>query len=264
MSHSGPNSWVYSSELSPKVRNGHSIYDPKKSSTSKLLRGQYWKILYGDGSGAEGDVFTDIVTIGSTTATNQAIEAASSISPAFKSDVASDGILGLGFDFVNQVQPTKQKTFFSNVKDKLKAPLFTADLKKGGPGSYDFGFIDDSKHTKAITYVDADDSRGFWGFTCTGYAVGGADPVSEEIPAIMDTGTSLLLLPSYVVEAYYKQVPGAEYNKSAGGWTIPCTSVPPSFAVGVGSYEASIPGAFINYGPLLNDNKSMSPLFTFH
>ena len=144
----------------------------------------------------------------------------------------------------------------------MKAPLFTADLKKGGPGSYDFGYIDDKKHIKPVTYVDVDSSKGYWGFTCNGYAVGSAKFVPDTLDSIMDTGTSLLLLPARVVKAYYSKVSGASYNETAGGWTIPCSSVPPNFTLGVGTYKAVVPGGFINYGPLLTDERSMTIIST--
>ncbi len=54
----------------------HSLFDPKKSSTFKKAQGQEWKIQYGDGSSASGDVGTDVVTIGGLKIENQSIELA--------------------------------------------------------------------------------------------------------------------------------------------------------------------------------------------
>lgn len=70
------------------------------------------------------------------------------------------------------VKPTKQKTFFSNAKASLSAPLFTANLKKGKPGSYTFGYIDAAQHTGSVTYVPVNSAQGFWEFTSNGYAIG--------------------------------------------------------------------------------------------
>ena len=95
------NRWVFSSELPASESNGHSVYNPSKSTTSKLLSGYTWKISYGDGSGASGNVYTDTVKVGTTTVTTQAVEAAQSISAQFQQDIDNDGLLGLAFDSIN-------------------------------------------------------------------------------------------------------------------------------------------------------------------
>lgn len=242
--------WVFSSELPASERSGHSYYTPSSSSTSKLLSGYTWSISYGDGSGASGNVYTDTVKVGATTVTGQAVEAAQSISAQFQQDTDNDGLLGLAFDSINTVKPNKQKTFFSNAKPTLDAPLFTANLKKGAPGTYDFGYIDTSKYTGSITYVPVNTANGFWEFTSNGYAVGSGAFTSESIDSIADTGTTLLYLPTDVVSAYYAKVSGAKYNSNQGGYTYPCSSTLPSITLGIGSYKAVVPGSYINYAPV--------------
>lgn len=147
------------------------------------------------------------------------------------------------------VSPTAQKTFFDNAKSSLNKALFTADLKYHASGTYDFGSIDSSKHTGSITYVDVDDSQGFWEFTGTGYAVGSGSFKSTSIDTIADTGTTLIYVPDAVVTAYYKGVSGASYDSSQGGYTFPCSADLPDLTLGVGSYKAVVPGEYINYAP---------------
>jgi aspergillopepsin I len=57
-------------------------------------------------------------------------------------------------------------------------------LKYHAPGTYDFGFIDSSKHTGQITYTDVDNSQGFWMFTADGYAVGNSGSNGNQISGI--------------------------------------------------------------------------------
>ena len=193
-------SWVYSAYLSTSQSDGHSIYNPTGSSTSRMLEGYTWEITYGDGSGARGRVGTDTVKIGTTTVTEQAVELADEVSLEFQRDIENDGVLGLGFDSINSgelipihnietglsivVQPVKQKTFFSNAKASLSAPLFTANLKRGKPGCYTFGYINAAEHTSSITYVPVDSAKGFWEFTINGYAVGTTAFKSSSFKAI--------------------------------------------------------------------------------
>ena len=251
-----PCSWVFSSALSAGAQKGHSVYDPSKSPTSHRLRGESWKVTYGDGSGALGNVYTDTVQIGSTTATNQAVGTANLISEKFQQDTENDGLLGLAFDVINQVTPHQQKTFFSNVKNDLANTVFTADLKKGKPGSFDFGFIDSTKYTGKVTYVPVDSGRGFWEFDSNGYAIGNNAFTTTTINAIMDTGTSLILLPPVIVSAYYSKISSAKYDSAQGGYTFPCSAGLSSITLGFGSYKAMVPGSFVNYSPLSSDSSS--------
>jgi aspergillopepsin I len=123
--------WVFSSELASSYQSGHSVYNPAKSSTSSKLSGYTWDISYGDGSGASGDVYTDVVNIGGVSYSAQAVEAANELSAEFTQDTANDGLVGLAFSTINTVSPRAQKTFFDNVKSSLSSPLFAADLKHG-------------------------------------------------------------------------------------------------------------------------------------
>lgn len=109
----------------------------------------------------------------------------------------------------SQVSPTAQKTFYDNAKASLTTPVFTADLKYHAAGSYDFGVIDSTKYTGAITYVAVNNANGFWEFTGSGYAVGSGTFVSSSIDTIADTGTTLIYAPTAVVKAYYAQVSGS-------------------------------------------------------
>ena len=226
----------------------HNIYNPSSSSTAKELSGETWSISYGDGSSASGNVYTDTVVVGGTTVTSQAVEAAETISSEFAQD-ESDGLLGLGFSSINTVTPDKQQTFFANAESSLDAPLFTANLKKGEPGSYNFGYIDDTEYTGEITYTGVDNSQGFWGFTASGYQIGTGKAVSDSFTSIADTGTSLLLLPDAIVSAYYAQVNGAANSASDGGYVFDCSTTLPDLTLTIAGYNAVVPGSYINYAP---------------
>jgi hypothetical protein len=178
------------------------------------------------------------------------VEAATSVSSEFTQDTASDGLLGLAFSSINTVSPTKQNTFFDNVKPSLPSPLFTVDLKYHAAGSYDFGYIDSSKYTGSITYVNVNTGNGFWEFTGNGYAVGSGSFVSSSIDAIADTGTTLLYLPAAAVKAYYAKVSGSQNSNTYGGYVFPCSATLPSITLGIGSYRAVVPGQYVNYAPV--------------
>ncbi|KAK0663276.1 Endothiapepsin [Lasiodiplodia hormozganensis] len=242
--------WVFSSETPSNEVSGQSIYNPSKSSTSSKLSGATWEISYGDGSSSSGDVYIDKVTVGGLTVSKQAVEAAKVVSSEFTQDSDNDGLLGLAFSSLNTVSPNQQKTFFDNAKSSLTSPLFTADLKHNAAGKYNFGYIDSSAYTGSITYASISSANGWWQWTSSGYAVGSAAFKSSSINGIADTGTTLLLLPDSVVDAYYAKVSGASYSNSQAGYVFPCSATLPSFTFGVGSARIVIPGSYINYAPV--------------
>lgn len=224
--------------------SGHNYY---QTDSSKELSGESWSIQYGDQSGASGTVYADKVVVGGVTATSQAVEAATSVSAEFSDNQNTDGLLGLAFSTINTVSPDKQSTFFDNVKSSLSSPLFSVDLKYHAAGSYDFGFIDSSKYTGAITYTNVDNSQGFWGLTFDGYSIGSGSTKSTSISGIADTGTTLLLLPTSVVEAYYAQISGSKNSASDNGYIFPCSATPPDFTFDLNGVSLRIPGKYINY-----------------
>jgi aspergillopepsin I len=85
------------------------------------------------------------------------------------------------------VTPNPQLTFFDNVKDTLSSPLFAVTLKHKQPGTYDFGFIDDTKHSGQLTYADVDSSEGFWSFSASSYKVGNGAASDTTVSGIAGT-----------------------------------------------------------------------------
>ncbi|KAH0541968.1 hypothetical protein FGG08_003600 [Glutinoglossum americanum] len=250
-------SWVFSTLLSAASQIGHYVYDKTKSSTFKDLPGLTFQIIYGDGSSASGVVGTETVNVGGIAVKDQSIELATVVSGGFVQDTNSDGLLGMGFNTINQVKPVKQKTFLDNALPQLALPVFTADLKHSLPGTYDFGFIDPKKHKGNITFVPIVGSVGFWSFNVTGHGVGNSFNAQPSL-GVADTGTTLLLLESAVVASYYAAVPGSAFDANQGGFTFPCKTQLPSFTVGIGSHKAVISGSLMNFVPIASTG-SMSP-----
>lgn len=187
--------------------------------------------------------------MGGVTATSQAVEAATTVSAQFTQDVDTDGLLGLAMSSINTVKPQQQTTFFDTVLSQLAQPLFAVTLKYHAAGTYDFGFIDKSKYTGKINYVDADTAEGFWGVTATAYSVG-SNTVDASIPGILDTGTTLLYIDAAIAKAYYAKVAGAKVDAQQGGYVFPCSAKLPDFSVTFGGVKQTVPGKYVNYAPL--------------
>ncbi|CCF34316.1 eukaryotic aspartyl protease, partial [Colletotrichum higginsianum] len=242
--------WVFTSMLDAQSQTGHQLYDPSKSQGAKMLQGQQFSIRYGDGSGAQGVVGTDVVDIGGAVVQEQAIEMATAVSQQFVQDTANNGLLGLAFSKLNTVKPTAQKTFFDNVMPSLAEPVFTADLRKKSVGAYEFGRIDTSKFTGQMAWIPINTTTGFWQFTSEKFAVAGGEVQmgTAGAQAIADTGTTLILANPPMVQAYYQQVQGAKQDQNVGGVTFPCDAQLPDLMMDIGGvYMARVKGSDINF-----------------
>ena len=216
------------------------VYDPSKSPTYHAVTGATFAVNYGDGSQTYGTVGTDTVEVGGISVQNQAIELPYAVSASFANDTNSNGILGLAFQSDNTIKPTPQPTFFENAIASLQAPVFTANLKAGSAGSYQFGFIDNTAYSGSLHYtpvVNSASAKGLWAFNTN----------SGANVAIADTGSSLLLLDDDIVGAYWAPVPG--HTSDATGITFPCDTQLPDFQIQLGEYTATIAGELINYAP---------------
>jgi aspergillopepsin I len=225
----------------------------------KVLDGHSWQIRYGDKSGANGKVYLDSVSIGGLTVPNQAVEAASTVSRTFYKDAANDGLLGLAFSKLNTIKPSKQLTWFDNIKPKLAAPVFTSALKRRATGTYDFGYIDRAKYSGELIWAPVKGGKGFWDFTVTGFSVGGGQEVPITLNSIADTGSSLWYVPSRVADAYYAKVPGAAYVAKIGGWSFPCNAKLPDISLTISGKKLTVPGINMNYQSI-NGNNCMGGL----
>lgn len=199
-------------------------------------------------SSTTSQTLSETVTIGSIVVPSQTVQF-SAPSGTFDSP-DSDGILGLAFSNPSNKVPAPPKTFFENAAPTLAQSLFTVNLKKGKPGTLTFGAIDTSQYSGTITYVSVNSANGFWEITSSGYAIGSSAFVSSSIDAVVDTGTTLLYLPTAVVKAYYAKVSGATYSSNQGGYVFPCSASLPSITLGVGAYRAVTPGSYLNYAPV--------------
>ena len=234
--------WVFNAALPAADQTCHdAIYIPSESNSFQRFPCAWFDVAYGDNSSTSGLVGKETVQIGTITVVGQAIELPGTVSSQFSGDTDSDGLVGLGFSqFGNSIRPSPMPTFFENAAPKLKHHVFTANLKVGVPGHYEFGAIDTSAYRAPLTYTTVNSSGGLWQFDLSQYAVGGDTYGGVLSPAIADTGSSLLMLDPAIVDTYYAQVPTSTNDQQ--GKIFPCDTTLPDFSFGIGSTMATIPG----------------------
>jgi saccharopepsin len=176
----------------------HAKYDAAASSTYKA-NGTAFAIRYGSGS-LEGFVSQDTLTIGDLTITKQDFAEATKEPGLAFAFGKFDGILGLAYDTisVNHITPPFYKAIDQGL---LTEKLFTFRLgaSEQDGGEAVFGGIDHSHYTGKITYVPVR-RKGYWEVELEGVAFGDDELELENTGAAIDTGTSLIVMPTTMAD----------------------------------------------------------------
>ncbi|KAJ1736234.1 hypothetical protein LPJ61_000018 [Coemansia biformis] len=226
----------------------HKKYNPRKSSTHKT-EGRKWGISYGDGSFASGYTVRDTVSIGNLKVPNQVIGIATNESRAYQLDTV-DGLLGLSYSGVSFIPGVT--TFLDNIYENsyLKKPVFSVYItekdKNDYAGEYLFGDVDKSRFEGELTWVPLHTPK-FWEIMLDGMGlnVDGVGNEKMEIsgPAILDTGTTLIVMSEQQATEFHKAIPSAE-NSDIYGWILPCNTdqvFPGNVSFTIGGVDFSVP-----------------------
>ena len=211
------NLWVPSVDCGSIACYLHSKYDSSSSSTFKK-NGTSFEIRYGSGS-LSGYVSQDTMTIGDITIKGQDFAEATSEPGLAFAFGRFDGILGLGYDTisVNRIVPP----FYKMLEQKLiDAPVFAFYLGDAeGESEVVFGGVDHDRYKGKITPIPLR-RKAYWEVDFDAISYGDETADLENTGVILDTGTSLIALPSQLAEMLNAQI-GAKKNY-AGQYAIEC------------------------------------------
>ncbi|KAI0129168.1 aspartic peptidase domain-containing protein, partial [Xylariales sp. AK1849] len=230
----------------PYYCNQFGHYDPTLSPTAHTLN-ETFQITYGSGS-TSGVYYTDDIFISGAGLDNQ------QFGVAITSDQVWFGIMGLsrglgnGFIDYNTIVDTLLAQSFTNSR------LFSLDLGSQGPpqvaitGEIVFGGVDKNKYSGNLAKVPTDPSDAHYTVILTSLAH--KPPTAQTsttitntpISLIVDSGTTLSLLPENVVDALAGQFPGA-LSDGQGGYKVPCAyqSQPGTVDFSFGNVRISVP-----------------------
>ncbi|RPD67163.1 endopeptidase [Lentinus tigrinus ALCF2SS1-6] len=216
------NLWVPSVKCTSIACFLHTKYDSSSSSTYKA-NGTEFSIQYGSGS-MEGFVSQDTLTIGDITIKSQDFAEATKEPGLAFAFGKFDGILGLAYDTisVNHIVPP----FYQMIAQKLiDSPVFSFRLgsSEDDGGEAVFGGIDDSAYTGKIDYVPVR-RKAYWEVELEKVSLGDDELELENTGAAIDTGTSLIALPTDMAEMLNTQI-GAKKSWN-GQYTVDCAKVP--------------------------------------
>ncbi|KAI5467995.1 aspartic peptidase domain-containing protein [Mariannaea sp. PMI_226] len=214
------NLWVPSQQCGSIACYLHAKYDSSASSTYKS-NGSEFEIRYGSGS-LSGFVSNDVMSIGDLKIKGQDFAEATEEPGLAFAFGRFDGILGLGYDTisVNKIVPP----FYQMINQKLlDEPVFAFYL--GGSEEDEseavFGGVDSNHYTGEIEYIPLR-RKAYWEVDLESIAFGDETAELENTGAILDTGTSLNVLPSSLADMLNAEI-GAKKGWN-GQYTVDCAA----------------------------------------
>ncbi|KAH8994700.1 acid protease [Lactarius hatsudake] len=197
-------------------------FSPARSSTFHPTN-EGFSITYGTGN-VSGRLVTDVVSIAGLAVADQAFGAVGARSDEMDKQ-PNDGLIGMAFGTIAQ---SRRATFFESLiaQRKLAAPLFSVHLSRHeeSGSSVCFGCVDSSRTTGPVTWLPVV-SRSYWTVSMDGLWANGARAPAK-LTAAIDTGTSLIYVPSALAAAFYALIPGSKRANQYGPgfWSVPCYS----------------------------------------
>lgn len=211
----------------------HTFFQPANSSTftNASDNAEQWTIKYGDGSVVQGTTAYETITIGNVTLNNHSIGMTTIESAEFAEDPAMDGIFGLGFPSLSFIRADNRSVVQTmrdqGIIDKAVMGIYLGDPHNAGDGEITFGDTNPQHYTGDIQYMPITSEK-YWEVPFNGVRIGNSTVTSQGAngqpaanKAIVDTGTTLIIVPPSLSRVIHEAVPGAVYNESTG-WRVPC------------------------------------------
>ncbi|RIA94398.1 endopeptidase [Glomus cerebriforme] len=226
------NLWVPSTHCTSIACFLHRRYDSSQSKTFKP-NGTEFAIRYGTGS-LEGIISNDVLEVGDIRVENQDF-GESVKEPGFTFAFGKfDGIFGLGYDRIS-VKGVVPPFYHMANRGLIDEPIFSfwlndADKDNTVGGELIFGGTDQSHFSGDIHWASVR-RKGYWEVELEKVVFDGENVDMEDTGAAIDTGSSLLAVPTVVADLINKQI-GAKKN-FAGQYIIECDKVPslPDFSL---------------------------------
>jgi Eukaryotic aspartyl protease len=221
--------WVRSALCTSSFCNGKPMFDSSKSSTfvAGTLTDDF---TYGDGTTAHCVTSQDVLTFGSLSIPNQQVCEADSI---VTTTAETDGIMGLGppggpkaVSDVTESLATANASLVSFWYSKIQ------DLQgNGDAGEITFGAMNTARFTGPIQWAGITFNRLHWTLSLSSISFADSPStniLSSAIPVIVDTGTTVVILPIAVFTAINQKMGGIPFGD--GTYRINCRnakSLPP-------------------------------------
>jgi len=262
------NLWVPGSECSSIACYLHTKYDASSSSTYKK-NGTKFEIRYGSGE-LSGYISNDVFQIGDLKVKHQDFAEATSEPGLAFAFGRFDGIMGLGYDTISVkgVVPPFYNMIDQGLLDEPVFSFYLGDTNEQQESEATFGGIDESHYTGKLIKLPLR-RKAYWEVDLDAITFGKETAEMDNTGVILDTGTSLIALPSTIAELLNKEI-GAKKGFN-GQYTIECdkrASLPDltftltghNFTIGPTDYILEVQGSCISSFMGMDFPEPMGPL----
>jgi hypothetical protein len=225
------NTWVMGQDCSSEACKTHATFGKGDSSTLETDETTPFSVTYGTGS-SSGHLATDTLHIGTSLSVSLTFGLATNVSDEFRA-YPMDGILGIGrgtkgASTTNEIDAPQIMDILSSQK-LIGAKLYGIHLSRDSDdkldGELNLGEVNQERFNGDLNYLDCvDNESGFWEVLLQD---AGVDNTNVNLTsgitnrtAIMDTGTSFILIPEPDALAIHSKIEGFEQDGET--FFVPC------------------------------------------
>ncbi|KAH5019620.1 hypothetical protein HBH69_057960 [Parastagonospora nodorum] len=216
------NTWVMGQDCATDACKTHNTFG-KGDSSSLKTQDTPFSVTYGTGS-VSGTLASDTVHVGSLSSA-LTFGLATKVSEEFAS-YPMDGILGIGrgVKIEGSIDAPQLMDVLSSNK-LIGAKLYGIHLSRGRDGTQDgelnFGEVNKDRFSGDLNYLDIiENDNGFWEVPIENAGVDGVQVGLTGRSAIIDTGTSFILMPEPDAVKIHSRIQG--YKQDAETFSVPC------------------------------------------
>ncbi|KAL4062847.1 aspartic peptidase domain-containing protein [Scleroderma yunnanense] len=204
---------------------GNHTFLGTQSSSSFVTSNTKFQVTYGSGA-VEGTICQDQVSIGGITLSNHTFGITTAESQQFADPTAPfDGLMGLALSTLSQQNvSTPVESLASNglIPAAITSFKISRLADQLNDGEVTFGGLDSTKFVaNSLVTIPNVSQKGFWEGSIDAISINGADSGLTGRTAVLDTGTTLMLLPQSDAQQLMQGLGGTCDTQQC---TIPCTT----------------------------------------
>ena len=186
-----------------------------------------FSITYGTGS-VNGSIIQDNIVVAGLNLNSHVFGVATGETDDFSGDKTKfDGIMGLAQSTLseqNTLTPSESLAKAGLIQEAIVSFKISRLADQKNDGEVTFGGLDTTKFDQnTLVTVKNVNQKGFWEGAIDAVSVDGNDLGLNGRTAILDTGTTLMVLPQTDAQVIHKSIPGAK-DIGNGAFSVPCTT----------------------------------------